>query len=287
MAGYLVESRRLLRQWPHTFPGINRDSAQAQGLGFWAVPSLTGYRDVVGQQRASIVGTTVKMAATSTLGPAFSAGTANEYATITYPNAPSVSTATITAWFYARTLVQFAPIIQAHGTRSQGLMVNRGPSSDSLTYMWEDNSSEFDGVGVTIPTATLCLGAVTVTPLTATVYLATPSGMNSWSNNQAHNAKVMTPWYVGNDFNIQTRAFDGFVGEWRVYPGRAMSAAEVFALYDPRTRWELYRQPITRTFFFLSSGVVPTLDMWGQPTNQPQQRRRTVRSYGANGKAAA
>jgi hypothetical protein len=46
-------------------------------------------------------------------------------------------------------------------------------------------------------------------------------------------------------------ALDGWVDDVRVY-NKALTAAEVWALYDPLTRWELYGQPSQRSYFFLS-----------------------------------
>jgi hypothetical protein len=45
----------------------------------------------------------------------------------------------------------------------------------------------------------------------------------------------------------------GFITDARVY-GRALSAAEVWALYDPRTRWDLYWVPGRRVYGDLGAG---------------------------------
>jgi hypothetical protein len=46
--------------------------------------------------------------------------------------------------------------------------------------------------------------------------------------------------------------WDGLIADVRIYK-RALSDAEVWALYDPRSRWDLYWQPNTRAYSFMSA----------------------------------
>lgn len=50
-----------------------------------------------------------------------------------------------------------------------------------------------------------------------------------------------------------TNGWDGSIADFRVYR-RALTAADVWALYDPATRWELYSAPSARVFFSLPTG---------------------------------
>lgn len=50
--------------------------------------------------------------------------------------------------------------------------------------------------------------------------------------------------------------FDGVLWDARIY-NRALSDEAVWQLYDPQTRWDLYRVPSTRVFFDVGSGATP------------------------------
>lgn len=188
-------------------------------------------------------------------GLMFDPGSTDNYAALAY-DSPSTNTATITAWFYARTRVELATIVSAFGARAQGLIINRELTSDALTYMWENSADEYDGAtGLQIPLNTMCFGAVSVTPTAATVYLAYPGSFASWTNTKAHSAKVMSSWAVGDDIDVPGgRTFDGLIGEWRVYPQRALSDSEIRQIYNPETRWDLYHKP---TSVYIDLPTVP------------------------------
>lgn len=48
--------------------------------------------------------------------------------------------------------------------------------------------------------------------------------------------------------------WEGQIADWRWYR-RALTSADVYALYDPATRWDLYWTPSARTFFTLSAAA--------------------------------
>lgn len=72
----------------------------------------------------------------------------------------------------------------------------------------------------------------------------TPSGINS--------AQVGTRFSAG----ARTNYMSGLIADARVY-NRALSDAEVYALYDPRSRWELYYPLGRRTYSFPVAGASP------------------------------
>jgi hypothetical protein len=49
-------------------------------------------------------------------------------------------------------------------------------------------------------------------------------------------------------------AIDGLIADIRIW-NRALSDAEVWSLYDPQMRWDLYWQPNTRAYSFLQSAA--------------------------------
>jgi hypothetical protein len=51
-----------------------------------------------------------------------------------------------------------------------------------------------------------------------------------------------------------TNFWIGQIAEIRIY-NRALTDAEVWALYDPRSRWDLYWQPNTRAYSFMSAAA--------------------------------
>lgn len=50
-----------------------------------------------------------------------------------------------------------------------------------------------------------------------------------------------------------TAGLEGALADVRIYR-RALTAAQVWALYDPATRWDLYGRPSTRVFFDIAAG---------------------------------
>jgi hypothetical protein len=63
--------------------------------------------------------------------------------------------------------------------------------------------------------------------------------------------KVMT---IGSDggFDSRNRQWSGWISDVMIW-NRDLSASDVWALYDPRSRWDLYWQPNTRAYSFMSA----------------------------------
>ena len=56
--------------------------------------------------------------------------------------------------------------------------------------------------------------------------------------------------FIGNN-NIGSETFDGWIDDFRIY-NRALSAGEVYKMFSPQTRWDLFA-PITRSFYMRKS----------------------------------
>jgi hypothetical protein len=266
MAVYLLDYPTLPGR-PISPSRINWASPQARGLGVLGSPAGAGinFRDLVTGQPSTLSGSGQSIAvADPGHGLMFDPGSTDSYAAFSYTS-PSTNTATISAWFYARTHVELATVVAAFGTRFQGLIINRAVSeSNRLTYVWDATADEYDAsTGLLIPLNTMCFGVVSVTPTAATVYLVYHGFFGSFTNTKTHNAKTMSTWAIGDDVDISGRTFDGLIGEWRVYPQRAWTDQDVREAYALPTRWDLYWQPGRRVVFDVTvaapSAFVPGL----------------------------
>ena len=89
-----------------------------------------------------------------------------------------------------------------------------------------------------------------------TVVWNPPSGLFLYVNGvqQASNTTATTTLRDVSDMrvfgnsNIAANGWDGSIADFRVYR-RAFNAAEVWSLYDPGTRWDLYSVPSRRVYF--------------------------------------
>ena len=67
---------------------------------------------------------------------------------------------------------------------------------------------------------------------------------------------------IGARYNgSQAQAFLGFMADIRIY-NRALSAAEVWAMYDPATRWELYAPVMPQFYVLAPAGGWPFSPVW-------------------------
>jgi len=80
-------------------------------------------------------------------------------------------------------------------------------------------------------------------------------GGSRGNNAVSRDVSAATQLRIGLRFN-GGQDFDGTIADVRIY-NRALSDPEVFALWDPRTRWDLY-QPIRRRTFTAAAGVTRT-----------------------------
>jgi hypothetical protein len=124
----------------------------------------------------------------------------------------------------------------------------------TATPQWQ----AFDGsTGSVTPTSNVTLN--TWQHITAIEYSSTSRACFLNGASKGTDTTSITPGLVkGNVFETLaaqsdgTGRFTGLIADVRIY-NRALTDAEVWALYDPRSRWDLYWQPNTRAYSFMSA----------------------------------
>jgi hypothetical protein len=75
--------------------------------------------------------------------------------------------------------------------------------------------------------------------------------------------EVGVPYYVGND-NGLLQSWDGLIGPFLIWD-RLLSPGEIWSLYDPLTRWDLWQQPTQQTLFSYDVATGhPTTKRWAR-----------------------
>jgi hypothetical protein len=69
---------------------------------------------------------------------------------------------------------------------------------------------------------------------------------------------------IGTDYTPGSRPFNGSIVDFRIYK-KALSAAEVWRLYDPRTRWDLY-YPLRQRVIYIPETAQPYTEYGGMFT---------------------
>jgi hypothetical protein len=72
---------------------------------------------------------------------------------------------------------------------------------------------------------------------------------------------------IGNWNHTTNRMFSGVIYTVALW-ARALSAAEAWSLYDPRTRWDLYRVPTRRLYVDIGSAAPAGGKPWIYYANQ-------------------
>jgi hypothetical protein len=126
----------------------------------------------------------------------------------------------------------------------RGLFVGASPlwgltlssaGGNPLAYLWEATGDEYDAPsGLVMTVGAWHFAAMAVTTTDATLYLGTPSTgtLASWTNTKTHTAKAVAGTHcIGADRLIGLRYWGGSVNDVALFD-RALSAAELFALYN-------------------------------------------------------
>jgi hypothetical protein len=76
------------------------------------------------------------------------------------------------------------------------------------------------------------------------------------------------PLIIGNASGVVT--WDGFIGPVMIWD-RLLTAFEVYSLYDPLTRWDMYWQPSATAYFYIAPPPPPAGGLYGVavPGNWP------------------
>jgi hypothetical protein len=167
---------------------------------------------------------------TLTNGPTYSAtnggsivfdGT-NDYVQCT--GSLTVTAATFVTWIRRNgTQDQFDGIFFSRGTSVTGINFQ---SFNLLGYHWNDNSNTyFWNSGLTIPDATWCMIALSVTSTAATAYLCQTSGITTATNTVSHGSSVLDDIKIAWD-DAAARYFNGNIAIAQLY-NIALSAEQI------------------------------------------------------------
>lgn len=270
----IITSRtRNLYLRPPTGPwAVNLDSPQAVGLKLW-YPMLDGG----GPPKPVVGGANLGESATKPLWRAFPGpsgdsafGMGRRYnGASSYDSGPWFTTIdgnskpnqcfTVAMWAACNTQATQAGLFSLSNSPaatfavsgSIPVLINVGKTAGKLTYLIGD-AAYVDG------TRAIANGRPFQFALTCDTTVATPvfSGYVDGlldSTDTTHgfgSTDNVALFFLGSGFPVQ---MDGWVGDFRGYL-RVLSAAEAFALYDPRTRWDLYYPIGRRTTSFHGAG---------------------------------
>lgn len=275
----IVTSRtRLLYERPPTGPWtLNADSIHAAGLKIW-YPMLDGG----GTPKNAIGPSTLAESATKPLwrplpnefggtGSGFGIGRryngSSSYDSIPWfttldgsskPNQPW----TVAFWAATNTAATQAGMMSLSNTPAAtfatdgntDLLVNVGKTAGKVTYLFGD-VAYLDGT-TAIANQRPFQFAISVNTAATPVMTAYVNGLQD-AVDSTHGYGASTSnvalLFLGTGFPVQ---MDGWITDVRCYT-RVLSAAEVFSLYDPQTRWDLYYPIGLVTHSFPSAGVSP------------------------------
>ncbi len=256
---------------------MNRDSMQAVELRWWMPitegPTITGAlkfpKRYYGNQsfdadttsRQTLAGTAptwvVDRWGTHGLALDFTQNGALKYETDTGQNQPTVlpgstNQLTVTAWVQADSLANYRGIVTTASGARAFLLVS-GASGNPLGYVWTNSGNDFNAAsGLNFDTSggTWQFIALVVTPTAGTLYMGNEAnGFRSFTNTETHSATdFSSAWdIILGDDRGNSRFWDGRIADVRIYE-RSLSAGELYQMWDPVTRWDLYRQPTSRWF---------------------------------------
>jgi hypothetical protein len=134
------------------------------------------------------------------------------------------------------TAATFVSWIRRNGTQGtyDGILFSRGTNttgmnfqvSNQLGYHWNDANNTYDWQsGLTVPDATWCMIAVSVTSTAATAYLCQTSGTTTATNTVSHSSSTLDDIKIAQD-DAGSRFFNGRIATAMIYD-RALSADEI------------------------------------------------------------
>jgi hypothetical protein len=136
----------------------------------------------------------------------------------------TVTAATFVTWIKRNgSQGQYDGILFSRGTNVTGMNFS---SSNQLGYHWNNSSSTYSWAsGLTIPDATWCMIAVSVTSTAATAYLCQTGGTTTATNTVGHSSSVINDIKLAQD-DAGSRFFNGNIAIAQLY-NIALSAGEV------------------------------------------------------------
>ena len=252
--------------------GVNYASPQARGLvGWWPLDRARGLRNMVGPTSGAYTGT---VAGTPLLGICHDIDDSTDSTLVTtYTALNDLTQLTLSAWYTSRTagggslgrIVDKNNLgngwnIQSKGAGSMGFEFRRWsvtngewsfpcPAMDaSSAVMPHHVAVSYDTAGGTGAVPLVLIDGV----LRTTTTLSTPAGVATDSE--------VSDLRIGNRSDL-SRTWDGTLADIRVY-NRAMTAAEMLALWDQATRWELYSTVAQKVGTIVSGNAIAAAG-WG------------------------
>ena len=137
---------------------------------------------------------------------------------------PTVTAATFVTWIKRNgSQGTYDGILFSRGTNTTGMNFY---TSNQLGYHWNDSSSTYNwSSGLTIPDATWCMIAVSVTSTAATAYLCQTGGTTTATNTVNHASSLLDDIKLARD-EASSRYFNGNIAVAQLY-NIALSAAQV------------------------------------------------------------
>lgn len=247
---------------------INQESEQWRGLvGLWSFPESATTIIKNRTQRPNLDATLYSGAyvGATEMGYALTTDGTNDYASIAATAQLNNPYVTLSCWFKSsNTGSNKMMIMKAHTSHSNPyyLLGMRHAGSNAL-YMdvtvngtwysmggfiapndtWNHAALSYDGTKILCMTNGVLRQTITVTGTAAT---------------------TNTPLLFGANNNLSktsTYCFQGSLADIRLY-NRGMSELELFQLYDPQTRWELYAMPRPQYWFVPTvapGGIIPRI----------------------------
>ena len=246
------------RNWPSTPFTINRGSNQANGLVAW-YPTISSrgtniLRDKAFYQDLTPVGTPA-WTSESTVGSAFNSNGSSNAWSGAIPKVTEITNGlTVSLWVSdgsagnatQRVLWQFT---------SGGILWAR-KSSTTLSFQTETNDPYAVNVSNFFTGSTALIHLAFVYEHGSTLYVY-KNGVQVGSNASVSSNLSITSStvYLGIRSN-STQYWLGSIADFRIY-NRGMSASEVWQLWDPATRWDLYK-PIEPRWTFSAATISPS-----------------------------
>jgi hypothetical protein len=147
----------------------------------------------------------------------------------------TVTAATFVTWIRRNgNQGQYDGILFSRGTNTTGMNFQ---TSNQLGYHWNDAGNTYNWQsGLTIPDATWCMIAVSVTSTAATAYLCQASGTTTATNTVSHGSSLLNDIKLALD-DAGTRYFNGNIAIAQLY-NIALSAGEISQNFQAdRTRF--------------------------------------------------
>lgn len=235
---------------PLDYPVIlNRNSPQAAGLVNWYPPlaSREIYVYLIDRAGKEFTGTLAGNAAYALvpqMGHVLTLDGTGDYVTLPNLGVSGASARTVAAWIWTDTTASLR-CLYFSGAASAGLQfcVYINVSSAGDLYFAGNTYDQRSTNGSLIAVNTWTHVAVTFTGGTinsTTIALFVNGFQVAQTSVGSGTANTTNSNYrIGSDTLSAGRDWDGYIGDFRIY-NRALSPAEIFQLYDPATRWDLY-----------------------------------------------